>query len=326
MQKLKICIKNFTAGGRALVKRILLYCASALAAFEIVSLALEGDELNSILSKIPYYDQFIYPLLSNILVYLGVAVLLAVIMQFSFASYTQKIEGLDTKVSLKIGDIFDLDDGCIIVPSNNMFSHDPEVIGKKSIQYQLSERCARKKYKFDLSVEQQIENALNTEEFKSVKLDVPPRVLAGRSYDLYPYGKIVPIKLKRKGKDRNFYFLSMSEIKSEGNPEVTKDELLASIDEMWNFIRSKHLANGTVVVPIMGTGAARMYDKPALTIAKYLIKSFVVNHDNLGIDHFILSIYPGDYLNNRIKLDELRDYVDYVCQFPELDFNHDHKA
>ncbi len=323
MQKFKICIKNFTAGGKALIKRIIVYCAAVLAAYEVISLALENEELGAVLSRIPYYDQYIYPIVSNLVFYIVGAVLVAVIAQFSFASYTQKIEGLDTKVSLRIGDIFDLDDGCIIVPCNNMFANDPEVIGTTSIQYQLSERIAHKKYKADASIEEQIQKTLATEEFQKAKLDLPARSLAGRAYDLYPYGKIVPIKLKRAGKDRNFYFLSMSEIKSEGNPEVTKGELLASIDEMWNFIRNKHLSGSTVVVPIMGTGAARMYDKPAMTIAKYLVKSFINNHDNLGIDHFVLSIYPGDYLKNRIKMDELREYVDYICKFPEHDFNHD---
>lgn len=323
MQKLKICFKNFTAGGKALIKRILLYCATAIAAFEIISLAIESDSFASVLSGIPYFEQYISPLLGNILVYIGIAVLAAVIMQFSFASYTREVEGLDTKISLKIGDIFDCDDGCIIIPSNNMFANDTDIIGRTSIQNQLSERIAAKRYKADVSIEEQIKSALDSEEFRNSKLSISPRTFGERSYEFYPYGKIVPLKLKRRGKDRHFYLLSMSEIKADSTPVVSKEELLASIDEMWNYIRSNRLANSTVVLPVMGTGAARMYDEPAQTIAKYLIKSFITNHRNLGIDHFILSIYPGDYLNNRIKIDELREYVDYVCKFPELDFNHD---
>lgn len=325
MQNFRIFLKNFTAGGKALIKRILLYCATAIAAFEVISIALENEKLLVALSGIPYFDQYISPLLSNILVYIGVAVLAALIMQFSFASYTREVEGLDTKISLKIGDIFNCDDGCIIIPSNNMFANDTDIIGKTSIQNQLSERIAAKRYRADVTIDEQIKLALDSEEFKNSKLSVSPRTFGERTYEFYPYGKIVPLKLKRRGKNRHFYLLSMSEIKSDGTPIVSKEELLASIDEMWNYIRNNRLANSTVVLPIMGTGAARMYDEPAQTIAKYLIKSFITNHRNLGIDHFILSIYPGDYLKNRIKLEELREYVDYVCKFPELDFNHDNR-
>ncbi len=319
MKKSNITLKNFAAGRKALFKRILLYGGSAIAFYEAVNIIINESNASTILSQYPVYQKFIYPVLNNLFIYIAVAVLLALIAQKSFSSYSKKITNTDISIHLRVGDIF-ANDGGIIVPSNNLFAHDEKIIGSKSIQYQLSSKCSSGEYNCDKTVQEQIQAALDTPEFKNAVLPLDPQVLCGDSYEVYPYGMIIPVTVRKKKKEKHFYLLSMSEIKSEGKPYVNNKYLMLSIDSMWKYIQKNRLADNTLIVPVMGTGAANMTEKPKHIIAKYIIKTFADNASHLGIKNFVLSIYPNDYLNDEIDMDELRSYVDYVCRFPDSEF------
>ena len=45
------------------------------------------------------------------------------------------------------------------------------------------------------------------------------------------------------------------------------------------------------------------------------------NAHRLGIKKLVLSVWPQDYLDDKINLEELRCYADYLCRFPDSDFN-----
>jgi len=319
MKKTNIALKNFAAGRKALFKRILLYGGWAIAFYEAVNIIINESNTSAIFSQYPVYQKFIYPVLNNLFFYIAVAVIFALIAQKSFSSYSKKIANTDISVHLQVGDIF-ANDGGIVVPSNNLFAHDEKIIGTKSIQYQLNSKCASGEYTCDKTVQDQIQAALDTAEFKDAVLPLEPQVLCGDSYNIYPYGMIIPVTVRRKKKEKHFYLLSMSQIKSEGKPYVNNKHLMLSIDGMWKNIQENRLTDNTLVVPVMGTGAANMTEKPKHIIAKYLIKTFADNASHLGIKNFVLSIYPDDYLNDEIDMDELRSYVDYVCRFPDSEF------
>ncbi len=319
MKKFNIALKNFAAGRKALFKRILLYAGSAIAVYEAVSIVINESNAAEMLSRYPVFQKYFYPVLNNLFFYIAAAVIVALIAQRSFSSYSRKIANTDVTINLRVGDIF-ANDGGIVIPSNNLFAHDEKIVGGKSIQHQLSDKCTSGEYTCDKTVQEQIKAALDTQEFKNAVLPDEPKVLCGESFNVYPYGMLVPVTVRKKKKEKHFYLLSMSEIKSEGKPYVNNKHLMLSIDNMWKYIQENRLTDNSLVVPVMGTGAANMTEKPKHIIAKYIIKTFADNASQLGIKNFVLTIYPDDYLNDEIDMDELRTYVDYVCRFPDSEF------
>jgi len=142
----------------------------------------------------------------------------------------------------------------------------------------------------------------------------------GEQYDMYPFGTLLPVRMMKGRKQKTFYLVAMSKFISEGKPTVSHKELIDSIDNMWFNIRRDRIDGDTLVVPVLGTGAAKLTEKPLHIIAKYILKSFADNASELGIKKLVLCIYPGDYVDDRIDMDELRTYVDYLCRFPDSDF------
>ncbi len=312
--------KNYAAGFRYFGKNLLIFGGSLIAAYEVITTAINSDSLKSMLNRFPMFEKYIYPVLDNIFLYIAIAVILALLKQGGFKSYTRAISNhKNIRISLKVCNIFDCEGG-IIVPCNNLFAYDKEVIGGRSIQNQLNELYEKKKYTSDKSIGEQIENALKTPMFLDAVLPLKPQALAGRDYPIYPYGMILPIRLKKKKKYQNFYLLSMSEIKSEGSPRVTNSLLLPSIDSMWKTIEKNSLRDNSIVVPIMGTGEAKMTESNQDVIARYIIKTFADNAASLGIKHLTLCVYPGDYVNGDVNIENIRRYIDYICEFPDSEF------
>lgn len=318
-----IIIKNFSAGRKTLRKNIILYGGSAIALFQFLDFLLERPSISNLVKSLPYYSTYIEPVISNILYYLIAAVVIAALKQSSFTNYSKKIKGKDIKIGVRVGDIFKSSDG-IIVPSNNMFLHSQRednvpLIGERSIQAQIAQKCKSKKYTSDLSIDNQITLQLNnTPSLFAAKLPLPPVEIGDEKKYKYEYGTIVPIKVREgKKNEKHFYFLAMSEIKSANNPKTTDADLTKSIENMWKNI-NEVATDDSYTCPVLATGAAKHFNTPAEIIARFILKSFAnyAVSPNARIKEFTLIIRPDDYSNNVYDLDELHNFVDYLCKFP----------
>ena len=320
MKKSSIWFKNFAAGRKALFNRILLYGGSALAVHQVAEALLSYPAIYDLMMKNQFCADYVYPTLSSVLFYLVMAVILAVLMQGTFSSYSKKIKDTDISLSIRIGDIFKCD-GEIIVPSNNLFTNHTRIINTGSIQHQLAERAASKEFKGSEPLDDQIAAVLGSESFRSTAVPVGRQSLMGKEYDVYPFGTLLPVQLKKGRKTRIFHLVAMSKFVSEGKPTVSHQELCDSINNMWFNIRRDKIVSDTLVIPVMGTGAAKMTAKPMHIVAKYILKTFADNAADLGIKELVLCVYPGDYLNDNLDIEELRSYIDYLCRFPDSEFN-----
>lgn len=322
MGKLRIFFKNFTAGRKALFKRMGILLGSALAVFEVVQALLQDDSIAQFCGNIDILGVSLKAILTNVFVYLAVGAIVAVIRQSSFAHYCMNIVGTDVKIEISMADIFS-NKGEIVVPCNTTFSVNQRIVGDKSIQSQMTDRLKLPKDNTlhkDEYLEQQVESALaSCRQCSERKL--PKQRMLVELTDEYSYGTMLPLNLLIDGKPRNVILLAVAEMVEPHKPKTDGAHLMGSIDDMWNQIAEGRTREQTLIVPIMGTGSAGLTDKPQQTVARYILRTFADNAHRLGIKKLILSVYPQDYLDNKINLEELRSYTDYICRFPDSDFD-----
>ncbi len=325
MNNLKIFLKNFTAGRKALFKRMGIYLGSALAVFETANILLEDGTVADFCADISVCGIDLRSVLTNVFVYLVTGAVIALLRQGSFAHYCMNIIGTDIKIEIAMADIFS-NKGEIVVPCNTTFSGRREVIGGRSIQSQMTERLRLPKDIADSSgrndeyFESVAEQALKRPECRN-RLVGRQKELAGKLYDVYEYGTMASVTMPVDGKPRSIILLAVAEMLEPDKPKTDGQHLMKSIDEMWEQIAVSRTREKTLVVPIMGTGSAGITDKPQQTVARYILRTFADNAAGLGISKLILSVYPQDYLDDKINLEELRCYADYLCRFPDSDFN-----
>ena len=321
--KSNVWLKNFAAGRKALGKRILVYGGTAIAVCEFVQMLAGAVQkpldisLGEGKAEIPFYD--VISSSAMVVPCLLVALILAFAAQSGYSSYSRRISGTDIEIGVEVGEIFKCR-GNIVVPCNNLFAYDDEIIGSTSIQHQLNERCTTKTRSGSDIIGEQIEKALADESIACSALPNVTQELCGRQYKIYPFGTIVPIRVKLGKKERDFSFVAMSEILDAGKPGVDNKVLLSSIDNMWEQIKRDKIAGDTLVIPIMGTGAAGMVEKPKQVISRYIIKTFADDAQKLHIRKLVLCVYPRDYLEDKVDMEKLRKYIDYLCEFPDSEF------
>ena len=325
MRSIKVFFKNFTAGRKALFKRMGIYLASALAVFETANILLEDGTVAQWCEGVSLGGVSLKSLLTNVFVYLGFGMIIALLRQSSFAHYCMNIVGTDVRIELSMSDIFQ-NDGEIVVPCNTTFSGRREVIGGRSIQTQMTDRIKFPKGEEtggesnDVFFERVVDRTLTRPECQARKLP-GQKELAGKLCDRYEYGTMVPVSFPVDGKSRNIILLAVAEMVEPDKPKTDGQHLMKSIDDMWEQIVRNRTREQTLVVPILGTGSAGITDKPQQTVARYILRTFADNAHRLGIKKLILSVYPQDYLDDKINLEELRCYADYLCRFPDSDFN-----
>ena len=324
MSKLKIFFKNFTAGRKALFKRMGIYLASALAVFEAANIFLEDGAVAQWCRSVSFDGITLKSLLTNVFVYLGTGTVIALLRQSSFAHYSMNIAGTDVEIEISMSDIFS-NKGEIVVPCNTTFSGRKEVIGGRSIQTQMTARlCFPKGENTGESSGEYFERivslALQRPECRE-RLLPGQKELAGKTYDIYQYGTMAPVSFPIDGKLRNVILLAVAEMLEPDKPKTDGQHLMKSIDDMWEQIAQSRIREQTLVVPILGTGSAGITDKPQQTVARYILRTFADNAHRLGIKKLVLSVWPQDYLDDKINLEELRCYADYLCRFPDSDFN-----
>ena len=205
-----------------------------------------------------------------------------------------------------MGDIFRAPGG-IIVPSNNTFVNDTEVIGDKSIQAQIAQKCQSGEYTGSESVEEQLSRHLQNE-LSCAQISFEPIELNGNEYHQYEYGTLVPVTLQSKKANKNFYYLSMSRIDNPKVPNTTKLDLSESIVKMWKSTR-KIVSDSSLASPVLATGSAKMYEVRAEVIARFILKSFYGAGAGSTGQGFAAATFPHPEFHGVL--------IDYLCKFPD---------
>ncbi len=319
--RLKIFFKNFVAFRKSFVKSVAIYAVAALTVHEIVEWVMDSPSANEFCQSNALFGISLYDYLSSPWLYLIAVVLLSLFTQIGFTRFSEKIRnGTNCEIEISMNDIFQ-NKGQIVVPCNNLFASDSAIIGNSSIQSQMIKRMHSGKNAPlpEQCLADKINEKLALPEYAQYEFGGRVQSINGKDFKLYKYGTLVPITVNVDKKAREILLLAMSEISSPGVPVVDRATLISNIDNMWDYIAAHHTNNDTIIVPVMGTGATHTpMDKQI--VARYILYSFAENSHRLGLRKLILSVYPGDYVNDNINFEELKEYASFLCKFPSSDF------
>ncbi|MGL5425640.1 MAG: macro domain-containing protein [Serratia fonticola] len=235
--------------------------------------------------------------------YSNYGVLILVALAIFFVMFTRrpvsriayKVPKKDYSFEVKISDIFK-ENGEIIISSNTTFDTDMStgLISTGSLQGQLATLFFNGQ---TAEIDRQIEESLAREEFNVV--DGKP----GKKKQ-YPLGTVARVSAHGK----NFYFVAMSHINSEGTAYSTSRMLDEALEGLWkNMARKGDF--GDMVMPLMGTGRGRVAI-PRKKIIERIAQSFAdAAQDRVFSNKLSIIVRPEDASKFSLNLFQVRDYL-----------------
>lgn len=215
---------------------------------------------------------------------------------------SHRLPGRDTRIELRVANIFDLD-GAMVITANSTFETDtPRVIASDSLQGQFTSRY--------YSTSDHLAHDL----VRGLK-DIPSQMVLrdGREIPRYPLGTVV--QLSPQG--RIAYFLALTELNEHGNALGSFETLQRSLPLLWEFIATRG-DPGTVLIPALGTGRARLPETREQVIRE-IVRSFVAAcAAKRFCEALVIVISPRDYAVHEVDLQELGEFVRHTCRYTEF--------
>lgn len=210
------------------------------------------------------------------------------------------IKNKDVGITVFIGDMFK-EKGAKIIPTNTTFDTkmEGEFISSKSIQGQY--QCMY--YMNNLSA---LDILMEKELEKEKRYEVLQRTDSKNKR--YPIGTTIKLNNNKS----RFYFLAIADVNEVGKPCSNFENIQIALEHLWNYILEKgHME--PIVIPIIGSGRTGI-NESRQKIIKEIIFSFIAHTIEKKIsDELIICIHPNDIKN--IDLEELKQYLDYICKF-----------
>lgn len=217
--------------------------------------------------------------------------------------YEYFIKGTDVKVALHVCDVLK-NNTAIVIPTNTTFDTiiEDEFISTNSVQGQF-----QKKY-FDNnlgSLDELINKGLEGLEYEVLNR-------TSSKCKRYPLGTVSKITVSGK----HFYFVAIADINQYGKTENTKFEnVQLALEGIWNQLGNKgHIEN--IAIPLLGTGKAGIRDATRERVIKEIIFSFVAfSKEHKVTEKLIICIHPLDLEHKDLHLEELNEYLQYMCMY-----------
>ena len=219
-------------------------------------------------------------------------------------SYLRKrVEGRDVEIEIRIGDIFNID-GSLVISTNSTFdtSISNGLISENSLQGQFTKKYYGK--------EEHLDEYLN-EQLKTLKFEQLCDARKGKK-ERYPIGTVV--KLATKKRSRTAYMAAVANMNEHGTAEGSMGDIMDCLGKLWYFISQRGEVE-PIVIPILGTGGARITEKREYVIRE-IIKSFIAACSEKKIsEKLIVVVSKNDYIKYKINFGELELFLAHVCKY-----------
>ena len=214
--------------------------------------------------------------------------------------FTFKVHNRDVLVSIKIGDIFEID-GALIVPINNRLDCDNNGIVKNSssiLKLFIDKVYEKTSAHLNTDICQQLQD----------KADWYENFVEKNDPKTYKVGTVVPIFRS----ERQYYLLCNSSLNEQKRSKTTVDDLRVSLNELWAYL--SHNGNkDNLVIPILGTGRGRIPLKRE-DVIKEIVLSFLVSLSQESYcEQLTICIHPSDLRKYNLNLDDLLDFIRLHC-------------
>ena len=223
--------------------------------------------------------------------------------------YKYYIKGTDVEMSIQVTDVLNVD-AAIVIPTNTTFDTlmENEFISVNSVQGQFQLRYFNN-------------NLTELDDLLAKGLD-------GLGYEQlhrtksknkrYPIGTVSKITVQGK----HYYFVAIADINEYGKTENTRFEnVQIALEGIWNEVGEKgHIEN--LALPLIGTGKAGIKDVTRIGVIKEIIFSFVASATERKItEKLIVCVNPMDLNHKDIQLEEIDEYLKYMCKYRYADVN-----
>lgn len=231
----------------------------------------------------------------GVFILIGLAVVFVMFTRRPVSRVSYKVPKKDYSFEVKISDIFK-ENGEIIISSNTTFDTDMStgLISTGSLQGQLATHFFNGQ---TAEIDRQIEESLAREKY--IEVDGKP----GKRKQ-YPLGTVARVSAHGK----NFYFVAMSHINSEGTAHSTSRMLDEALEGLWkNMARKGEL--GDIIMPLMGTGRGRVAI-PRKKIIERIAQSFAdAAQERVFSNKLSIIVRPEDASKFSLNLFQVRDYL-----------------
>lgn len=234
--------------------------------------------------------------------YLGLAALSlisSVIFNFPRRSIYRFLSSPDTKVEVKIGDLFD-ESGHLVIGLNDVFDTElGEVIKPSSIQGQFLTRIYQGDQK-RLDIE--IDLALKTLQVDRIR-ELNKR--KGKQWR-YPIGTTLTLG----SPDRRYFLSAYGYMRNDLKVESTADDIWQSLSFLWEQVRVK--GHGLpIAIPVIGSDLART-NLPRMALIKLIVISFVAaSKKDFITTKLSLIVYPKDL--DTVDWQALDSFLESTC-------------
>jgi len=231
----------------------------------------------------------------GILILIALAIIFVIFTRRPVSRVSYKVPKKDYTFEVKISDLFK-ESGEIIISSNTTFDTDMSsgLISTNSLQGQFATQFFNGQ---TIEIDRQIEESLASENY--IEVDGKP----GKRKK-YPLGTVARVSAHGK----NFYFLAMSDINSEGTAFSNVRMLDEALEGLWsNMARKGEL--GDVIMPLMGTGRGRVAI-PRKKIIERIAQSFAdASQEQVFSNKLSIIVRPEDASKFSLNLFQVRDYL-----------------
>ncbi|HEX8068606.1 MAG TPA: macro domain-containing protein [Pyrinomonadaceae bacterium] len=202
------------------------------------------------------------------------------------------------EIEIKVGDLF-AEPGNIAVGCNDCFDTDyPQVIGRNSLIAQLSERLfTGRRAELDERIEQALAGQGAPDEAK----------LFGKNRR-YQTGTVAVVE---QG-GRKLFLSAFSRLQPDRTSTITKEDLLASLSNLWAAVRQHGKNDEPLALPVWGSGLAGFHASRISLIQLLLLFFVIATRERIVTRKLTLVIYEGDYdpkeFNEAIQLIDTLDF------------------
>ena len=240
--------------------------------------------------------------------FLAIGLLIAYFLSRPKRVFRYQLKNRDVTIEIRIADAFEVS-GDLVVPINTTF--DTDLDGKIPKAHSIQGELTRRYYDSEVShLDLDIDKALTKEDYH---YEEPPEKTRGKE-SRYPIGTVLQLKKR----ERLFYLVANTHINNDGVASTTIENLRESLAKLWYYISEKG-SKGDIVIPLLGTGKARLGDKKE-DIFLEIIRSFIAScSSRTYCDKLIVAIYPPDVAKHRIDLNYLQDFLEYSCKYVKFE-------
>ena len=216
---------------------------------------------------------------------------------------TEKVRGFDIIINIKVGDVMEGTESCVISTNTTFDTNVGTVIAADSVQGQLT----RKFYNNSVYLDTDIKQALIGDDYEDIHED---QHRPGKTKK-YPLGTVV--KVAPKG--RTFYLLAMADINSYGNAVCNFTMISDALNSLWQFLGEAGDYEKELLIPVIGTGAGRVTESRE-EIIREIVNSFIAASTQKRLcDILSIVIHSSDFYKFNIKMEDLKHYLSAQCRY-----------